>query len=266
VSEFGLGYRRDLEDFASLIATSKPFVLPEQTFSAPASISHRAWRAPAKNQGQVGSCSGFSRASGEEILNWIATGGMVERFSEMYCYLENQKACGLLGRDQGATIDGSLKASQTTGICREASFPYPGRYVTQIPPAAEIEGKAHLINSHSIMKGYADCLKWISSGVGVVLIGVDWTMGMRNAGKRMTKQTLGGQLLGGHAMVLEGYNDAGDLDLENSHSSAWGDGGWCMVAPEVVDYWGAHGATLIGISDLQSYGYRKITSWGEMFG
>ncbi len=267
-NDFGLGYAADKEDHASLIATATPFVLPDrpETFSIPASISHRGWRKPPKNQGQVGRCSGASRSSGEEVLNYIATGGQVARFSMDYAYIENQIACGLLGKDGGATIDGSCKASQTTGIVLESVQPQQPGYTSKIVAGAEAIGKQHLIKSHAIMQGYDEILKWLQTGTGVILIGISWTQGLAQAGARITKATLGGRVLGGHALLLEGYNAAGDIDLENSWGPTWGDGGWSMIAPEVIDYWGKNGATLIGISDLQSYGYRQIKTWGEMFG
>lgn len=267
MSDFGLGYRIDDENHAALAATASAFDLPAvpDTFAAPTSVSHRGWR-KAKNQGQVGSCSGFSRASGEEVLNYIGTGGQVEHFSEMYAYLCNQKACGLLGSDQGATIDGSLKASQQYGICRAATFPYPGQYLTKIPAEAAPEGKKHLIRSHVLLPTADKASQWILSGNGVILIGITWTMGLRASGTRLTRSSVGGKVLGGHALVIHGVLPNGDLDLENSHSEAWGDKGFAAVEPELYDQWGRTGAALIGISDLQSYGFRKIATWGEMFG
>lgn len=266
-SQFSLGYRPDLEDRDGLVATATPFALPDQpaTFSAPASISHRSWRKPPKNQGQVGRCSGASRSSGEEVLNWISTGGQAVRFSMDYAYIENQIACGLLGSDAGATIMGSLKASETTGIVLESVQPQQSGYTTKIAPGAEAIGKQHLIKSHVIIQGYDDALKWLQTGNGVILIGISWTGGLSQSGKRITRQSMGGRAGGGHALLLEGYDTNGDLDMENSWGTQWGDGGWAMVAPEVVDYWGKNGDTLIGISDLQSYGYRKLGSWSEMF-
>ena len=266
----GLGYRKEFEDRTNLVMTGKPVVI-EGAFTAPKAISHRGWK-KAKHQGQMGSCTGASRSSAEEILNYIATGGMIEVFSMMYAYLQNQIACGLIGRDQGATIDGSARASRETGICREATFPYPGHYLTGIPDAAVQEGKLHLIQNHSVMKSY-DEYQWLASGVGVVLIGVEWTSGMTQVRKTMERGDLRGQTLGGHAMVLEGYDsnladNSGRpyIDLENSHGTGWGDGGFTMVAPGVLDQWFGSGETLIGITDLQSYGPRKVPTYQEWMG
>jgi len=269
-SEFGTGYRRDAENFANLSATAKPFALT-QTYAAPHSISHRSWRT-AKNQGRVGSCTGFSRSSGEEILNYIATRGQRLEFSGMYAYLQNQKACGLYGQDVGATIDGSVRAAMETGICREETFPYPGRYVTGIPDAAIEEGKKHLIRSHSVMRSYDDVFAWLASGVGVVLIGIPWTNGLANAGATVEKRQAQGRGGGGHALVLEGYDgDKRDsqgrayIDMENSHGPGYGERGFTLVSPETIDYLIGDGNAFIGISDLESYGPRQIVTFEGVF-
>lgn len=265
-TQFGLGYRADLEDMANLIRTQNPFVLPEQpeTFSAPASISHRGWK-KIKNQGQVGRCSGASRASAEEILNWIATGEAIT-LSMDYCYAENQKYCGLYGQgDTGATIDGSMQAASATGVVLESVMPQSPKYNPNVPAGAEDTGKLHVIKSHAVMTSYDDCLKWLQTGQGVILIGITWTNALTQAGPRITAD-MGKGKGGGHALVIEGYNEKGDLDMENSWGTTWGDGGWSMLAPEFVDWEIKNGATFIGISDLESYGFRVVQTFEGMTG
>lgn len=265
-TQFATGYARSEEDFARLAATAKPFVLT-QTYAVPHTIDHRSWR-KAKNQGRVGSCTGFSRASGEEVLNWIQTGGQSLHFSEMYAYLQNQKACGLFGRDVGATIDGSVRAAMDTGICLAETFPYPGRYETTIPEAAIEEGRKHLIRSHSVLEKYDDVHEWIASGVGVVQIGIAWTGALANSSGVIDFRVARGTG-GGHALILHGYDgDKRDsrgrpyIILENSHSAEWGDKGFALVEPDAVDYWCEAGNAVIGISDLETYGPREIKTWG----
>jgi hypothetical protein len=266
-NQFGLGYLRDQEDHANLAATATPFDLPEKpiTFSAPASISHRGWKKPPKNQGQVGRCSGASRASGEEILNWIATGGQIVHLSMDYNYVENQKLCDLWGQDNGATIDASMRAAGLTGVVTEDVMPQSPGYNPNIPAGAEDKGKLHVIKSHAILKSADDCRKWLETGQGVILIGIAWSSLLSQVTSRITMNELRGRPTGGHALCISGYNVNGDFDLENSWGTQWGDQGWAWVAPDVMDSWG-NTETLIGISDLTSFGYRQIKTWGEMFG
>lgn len=276
----GLGYRLEIENHAQLAATSSPLQLPYGTYAAPTIVCHRPWRRKrVKFQSSMGSCTGGSRANGSEVLNYIASGGGILTLSMMYCYLQNQVECGLIGRDQGATIDGSVRAGMRTGVALEETFPYPNpvRYSTDIPPAAIAEGKQHLIAKHMVMRSYDDCFTWLSSGVGVILIGVPWLQGMTRVGPTMELSDLHGQMLGGHALVLHGYGGEGPdpvidqdgrpyLDLENTHGTQWGDGGFCLVSPRVIDKQIADGATFIGTSDMTTYGPRKIETYQEWLG
>jgi hypothetical protein len=268
---FALGYRKDCENYASLVRTGRLPVI-EGAFTAPHSISHRGWR-KAKNQGQVGSCSGFSKSSGGEVLNYIATGGQIQHFSDMHSYITNQMCCGLLGSDQGATIDGARKAAEKYGFARDELFPYPGRYMTDIPEAATAEGVKHLVKNHAVLGKYDDLYQWIASGVGVVILGVPWIAGMTQVGKTMELSDLRGHMLGGHALVMHGVNgDVTDgdgrpyIDMENSHSEAWGDSGFTLVSPKVIDRWFQQQETLIGITDLEAFAPRKIASYAEWGG
>lgn len=272
---FGLGYREDREDRANLAATAKPFQL-QQAYSAPRTICHRGWKR-IKDQDGMGACTGGSRTNGEEVLNYIKTGGQIVTLSMMYAYLQNQRACGLLGRDQGATIDGSCRAALETGICLETTFPFPERYTTAIPPNAEAEGRLHLIRSHAVMRSYEDVLAWLASGVGVVLIGIPWVNGLMNAGPKIELRDVNGRSVGGHALALEGYGGSVDrapvvdsqgrpyIDMENTHTAQWADRGWSLVAPDVINHWIDQGNTFIGISDLDAFAPRQIKTWTGMW-
>lgn len=277
MASYGLGYRLELEDRAQLAATAKPFQLT-QTYSAPPVICHRKWK-KVKDQDGMGACTGGARANGSQVLNWIQTGGQVVDLSMMHAYLENQRACRLLGADQGATIDGSCRAAKSAGICLEETFPFPERYATHVPGAAKTEGLRHLIQSHAVLRSYEDCYQWLASGVGVILFGIPWMASLANAGPRIEFRDAKGRAIGGHAMCLSGYGgpdpkrpvlDAKGrpyLDDENTHTEAWADLGWALVAPDLVEAWIEQGHTFIGISDLEApFAPRLVKTYQEWLG
>jgi len=125
--DFVPGYRIDRENIEWL--TEQSCSLPAFAAQALQPISRRNWLRP-RHQRSMGSCTGFARAACSQILNYVDT---LNRFgtpeiielSAMFAYLTNQRECGLIGRDQGATISGALQAAQKWGDCREALFPYP---------------------------------------------------------------------------------------------------------------------------------------------
>ncbi len=270
--ESALGYRIDQENHASLAATSQAFSTDAmRAFEVPAEIDHRAWL-NVEDQGPMGSCVGNSRSSCEEICNYIGTGGAVIQLSRMFAYLTSQKECGLIGQDQGATIDGAAKASAEFGACLEATFPYPNpvRYSTGIPDAALTEGRLHVAKSHSVFTAYQQIFDFLASGVGAVQIGIDWVQSLiQSTG---VVDSLSGQSAGGHALCLAGYSQRRDargrqyIWLVNSHGKRWGNQGWAEISPAVVDHWGQTGQVMIGVSDLESYGPRTIPTFVGMTG
>ncbi len=257
---YALGWRYDIEDRAWLEANQTMFDTARfRAVRAPAEIDPRP-HLVIYDQGQLGSCSGHSRATCEEVLNFIKTGGDKVRLSRMYAYLTNQQECGCFGSDNGATISGSVQAAMKEGICREDLFPYTGEYTTDIPAEAASEGRQHLVRSHAVLRGYQDALAYLQTGTGVIQIGVPvgrhfqnctGVLGLRDAESDAHRPE------GGHALALVGYTAAGNLILVNSWGTDWGDNGTCEVQPEVIDFWGSRigrgDCELVGISDLAEY-------------
>ncbi len=252
-----LGYTRHMEDRAGLLIRQRRFTASAFTADLPDEIDLSGGKIPVKNQGSVGACTGFSRATGEEILNLLRTGQYIE-LSPQFAYIENQKAAGMLGSDNGATIEASVRAAAETGICTEAVCPWPGRYVPSVLPAAESEGRLHLIAGHAVLTQLPDVRAWLGHRQGPVLIGVTWTEGM--------SQCLGGIIdnigrpIGGHALVLIGYQP-GYFLMRNSWGEQWGSHGNALVADSLVSQWLTQGEAIIGISDLAAWGPRQVNSW-----
>lgn len=282
-SQPGLGYARDIERLEVLQANSAHFDGPSllracrAAFDVPKTITQRGWRKKPKFQGRMGSCSGFSRATGGEILVNYASGRTDQHFSEMYCYLQNQACDGTLGQgDSGASIQGSVQAAQTTGFADYPTLPYTqafldGEYDPTIPAVAVADGSKHLVKRTSVMKSAEDCYHWLATGQGVVLNGTPWPEGYSQAGKGrelITKKDMWGRLLGWHAKVLTGYSvdildESGNpaFEEENSHGTGWADGGWGYLSWRLVDWFISQGGVFLGISDMAWVAPRKIDSF-----
>lgn len=120
----GLGYRFDLEDRQWLRANQLAFRgSPLETLRVPAEVDPRSYLS-LRDQQQLGSCSGASRTALEERLNQLATKTTAKLLlSMMFAYLTNQKCCDCFGKDEGATISGSIQAAGQYGICHESLMP-----------------------------------------------------------------------------------------------------------------------------------------------
>lgn len=267
--EYGLGWRADLEDPEELVYYASDFEILAP-FHAPDSIDPRSWLS-IENQGRMGSCSGHAMSTCCEVLNWIDTQGQVVQLSRMFAYLAGQKHCGLLGRDAGATISGSVKGAKENGICKEETFPYTGNYSTDIPQRAHDEAADHKIKKHVVLRDYSQVYNWLASGVGVVHIGIPWKSSLADAGGIIERSS--GQTYGGHALAIVGYATKADSQgrkypiMINSHSERWGENGTALVAPSLFDQWGRdNGSELIGVSDLEEFAPRGLNWIGRLFG
>ena len=161
-----------------------------------------------RDQQQLGSCSGASRTALEERLNQLATKTTAKLLlSMMFAYLTNQKCCGCFGADNGATIAGSVQAAGQYGICHESLMPYTGQYFTEIPDGAATEGKAHLIQSHTVISDYDTAIQYLGTA-GVIQIGIPVGNAFQSCQGPLTLQAVRQDARnpeGGHALAVIGY-------------------------------------------------------------
>lgn len=253
-----LGYRIDTENRVHLKSSAKRFRLLK-AFKAPPKVDHRGWLT-VEDQGPMGSCTGHARSTCAEICNWIDTHGHIVHLSRMFAYLTAQKRDNLLGADQGATIDGAVRASKEDGECLEETFPYPGRYTTQIPAGAFSEAALHKMLNHSLLRTYDDLYNWLGSGVGAVIIGMNWVSSFSDNNGLITSFT--GNNYGGHAICLSGYTERQEggrnwIIMSNSHGRDWGKDGHAEINPKTIDAVLRSRATVcVGVSDLEEYNPR----------
>jgi C1A family cysteine protease len=266
MARYSYGWRSDLEDHGWLEGSQKRFDAHKfRAVKAPPSIDPRP-HIHIKDQQQLGACSGFSRSTCEEVLNYIKTNGDSTVLSAMFAYLTNQKCCNCFGADNGATIAGSCQAASQYGICLEQTFPYTGHYTTKIPTQAVSEGKQHLINSHAVLTSYNDAFQYLASGTGVIQIGIPVGDAFQNCSATLTADNAQQDMSnpeGGHALAIVGYTTRKDnqgrnyLILVNSWSTQWGNNGTVEVEPACFDLWtnsNDGSCEVVGLSDLEAYG------------
>ena len=254
------GWRVDIEDRAYL-ASSGPFRLRSPIVNAPETFDPRDWLA-VNQQGNQGSCSGNALTTAVEVANWLQSRGGLIQLSRQFAYVEGQRIDGLVGRDQGATISGVVRAAKTVGVCREDLFPYTGQYVTKFPAECYAEGKQHLVTHHVPIKSHADCLAFLHAGQGAIEIGIMWTDGLANCRGTITRSNSRGQVLGGHALALVGW--VGDkIILANSHGKEWGAGGYALCDRDWIDEQSREQQSeFIGISTLtETFGEPQSWDW-----
>lgn len=195
------------------------------------------------NQGQVGSCIGWSMAYGAFTIMKAQEEGWTDEkqitdnaFSAMYVY--NQVKLGDCG--QGSLFSTSLKLLQSEGDCLSKDFDYPLDDCNRIPEqehkiAAE-QAKYEVQDYYTLFKNAdkenikKDKVKVSISENKPVIIG----MLIRENFKNLTKEDkywnpdAGDKTsAGGHAMVIVGYNDDKNaFEVMNSWGKEWGNDGY----------------------------------------
>lgn len=97
---------------------------------------------PARSQGNFSSCVGGGVSGCFEHSNLCETGEFVRR-SMWQAYISSQKMCNMLGRDNGATLQGALKAANEIGVCKNDLCPMPQSYTTSVSKEAYEDAYRH---------------------------------------------------------------------------------------------------------------------------
>ncbi len=261
------GWRDDLEERLLLSAASQASLTKSFSVSdAPLEIDPRPWHR-IEMQGSLGSCQGHALSSVGEMAYHLAS-GRVTHFSPLFAYYATQQIDGLLGRDQGSTIQGGVQCARQYGFCPLEVFPNPVplRYTGVIPQAAWPAAAPFRIRSHTVCTSYDDVWSFLAAGQGGVVAGLGWNNSLTPRQGRIESYRPGG---GGHAVAFLGYSRRRDarqrpyLWLANSWSEEWGDDGWAEVAPQAVESMLADRRTvMVGLSDLSLPTPRPIP-WRE---
>lgn len=246
---FFSGLLRDQEDHAFL-ASGRAFAGTGNKLAYPPEFDPRGI-IRVENQGSFNSCVGHGLSSCGEACAYLDSGGTLKvQFSRWGAYIWSQQEGGMVGRDNGATITGAVKAAVKYGFCPEEIWPYPTRYSVKVPAEAVAAAAPFQLLAHTPIRSYDQGFEWMNQGKGPLLIGIDWTKGLADNTGDVTLGDLGGRTLGGHCMFLWGWLSDGRLWLGNSHSPTWGQAGWRPTRPEVLDRWCRNGE-VFGLSDLK---------------
>lgn len=233
----------------------------------PSEVDLRKYCSPVRDQGNLGSCTAFSMATGLRefielknnptpppepgCLSKILTkcligkklfpkllGDIFTVLSPLYLYYEERVLEGTVGWDSGATIRDGMKVlakEETGGVCPEVDWPYNIRYFTQKPPELAYQhAPDYKISVYSRILTLDDIKSAIATGNGVVfgfLVFESFeTQEVATTGK-MPMPEPGEQVLGGHAVFICGYKD----DPE------WAGGGYLIIKNSWGTGWGDKG-------------------------
>lgn len=218
-------------------------VLPEDQL--PGFVSMRAAMPPVRNQGSLGSCTAFAAAGAWEYV--LQHAGMSDYVpSTLAQYYWTRELEHTVPYDSGATIRNAIKATVKRGMAPEVDWPYnPDKFAYKPPPKVRVIALAHQTLVYERISQAPIMLRNVLFQGFPVVIGISVYPSLEAAfDGNVPMPGPDEELLGGHAIVLVGYDWSGPepvYEWRNSWGTDWGDGGYGRIP-----------AAYIGNSDLAS--------------
>lgn len=195
----------------------------------PLLVDMRSKMPPVYDQGALGSCTANAFVAAIQFKDPTFYG------SRLFVYYNTNLIEGNVNIDDGATLADGIKALKKYGVCSETIWPYNINKYTFTPPSlCYVNGLKHMVlsakniqlNAISIKQSLANNLPIIC---GIAVYESFETSAVTKTGiVPMPKPNE--QLLGGHAVLIVGYDDSKQRwILRNCWSSTWGDKGYFYV-------------------------------------
>lgn len=241
-------WRPDLPDQRDFLYAAH---LPaEGAATLPPLVDLRSECSPVEDQGALGSCTGQAWAGLMEFL-CKKQGLPFVNISRLFIYYNEREIEGTVNQDAGAYIRDGAKTLGKDGVCAESLWPYDVRKFARKPTAkAYRDATLRKLKNYYRLNGLADFKASLASGYPVVF-GFSVYESFESAAVATTgivpMPAKNERLLGGHAVLAVGYNDAREvLIVRNSWGESWGDKGYFYLPYSFIanralsdDFWTA---------------------------
>jgi C1A family cysteine protease len=214
---------------------------------SPNIVDLRSYCSPIENQGSLGSCTGQAIAGAIELLN--KRNRRPTDVSRLFIYYYERLLLGTVNYDSGAYIRDGIKATNKYGASLESYWPYDIRKFKQEPiTEAKTDALTRKVTRYERVIDFNGCIDALSNGYPVVMGFHVYTSFMSanvaRTGNMPYPNVNRERLLGGHAVLLVGYNKTRKVFIaRNSWGTGWGDRGYFYMPFNVVnsnmssDYW-----------------------------
>ena len=205
----------------------------------PSSVDLRPQCSPVENQLALGSCTANALVGSLEFLEGKA-GRPVTDLSRLFIYYNERSIEGTVNEDSGAMIRDGVKSLVKQGVCAEDSWPYDIAKFAVPPPAACYRAALdHQVTSYHRILTLQEMRQCLAEGFPFVF-GFTVYESFESATVARTgvvnMPKAGEKVLGGHAVVAVGYNDAAKRFLiRNSWGADWGQQGYFTMPYAYLD-------------------------------
>jgi C1A family cysteine protease len=224
------GWKPDLPDPRDLMFSAPQPVLA----SLPPKVDLRRGCPPVYDQGQLGSCT--ANAIGAAFQFAQRKLGLVDFTpSRLFIYYNEREMEGTIGEDSGAMIRDGIKSVNKLGVCDENTWKYNvARFTEQPDPPAYTEALRHQATSYRRVRPVLNQLKGCLAGGLPFVFGFSVAESFESPDVARTGEVpmpaADERILGGHAVLAAGYDDATQRFLvRNSWGEKWGKGGYCTM-------------------------------------
>jgi C1A family cysteine protease len=179
-----------------------------------------------EDQGQLGSCTANALAGALECLE-IKDKVNFEDFSRLFIYYNERVMENTVKSDSGAMIRDGIKTLAKKGVCSEKQWPYKiGKFTNKPSVACYKAALKHKITSYHRIITLDEMRTCLAEGFPFVF---GFTVYESFESQKVAKTGIvdlpqrGEKVLGGHAVMAVGYNDAQQRFLvRNSWGEGWG--------------------------------------------
>jgi len=217
--------------------------------STPNSVDLRQWCSPIDDQGNLGSCTGNAIAGCIEYMD-RRYNSKATQVSRLFIYYYERVFEGTVRQDSGAYIRDGIKVTYTNGAPLETLWPYNISKFTVAPPSVAVaDAIRRKVTLYESVPDFDTCIGAIALGYPVI-IGFDVYSSFESevvaqTGMMPYPNVKTEQLLGGHCVLLVGYNNSTQRFIaRNSWGANWGADGYFYMPYEVIqntsmssDFW-----------------------------
>lgn len=229
---------------------NRDFMFKASTTKTEQKVDLRRFATKIEDQGRLGSCTGNSIASAIEMLNLKNNGKRADDLSRLFIYYYERLLMGTVDYDSGATIRDGMKAVNKYGAPLESLWPYLiNKFKTSPSSVAVNDAARRKVTRYERAIDFNACINALNEGfpvtVGFMVYKSFMSQSVANTGMMPYPNANRETLLGGHAVLLVGYNHGNQrFIVKNSWGTNWGDRGYFYMPYEVIkntrmsgDFW-----------------------------
>lgn len=199
-------------------------------------------------QGNLGACTGHAITSAMEY-NLLRQGDFTPEanipLSALFVYFNERVLMGTVKKDSGSSLADGIRSICTWGACKNETWPYSDdlkKFKKRPSEQAYLEGEnyknlasiPHCRVKHDLSAMKSILAKNIPIVIGIYVYKSFESQEVRKTGILPIPKSEE-RKLGGHAMMLAGYDDEkGMFKALNSYGRDWGDGGFCWLSYDYV--------------------------------